>query len=63
MLLKQKRIIKRMGTFYEVQVVKKDHEEAFKIASRDAISIPSTWTLSGQNPPYQSPRDITIMLK
>jgi hypothetical protein len=50
----------RLISFYEVQEVKQSYENAHEKASRAvSSSIPSSWILSGQNPPCQSPKDIT----
>jgi hypothetical protein len=53
-------IYQKIKTFFEVQEVKRSYEVAYQIALQVASSIPSSWTLSGQNPPCQSPRDMTV---
>jgi hypothetical protein len=51
----------RLGNFIEVQDVKGAYESVYRSISQVASSsIPSSWTLPGHNPPWQSPRDMTI---
>jgi hypothetical protein len=52
----------KSSKFYEVEDVQTNYEEAFREASQTASpsSIPSSWTLPGQNLPCQSPKDMII---
>jgi hypothetical protein len=53
----------RVSTFYEVNKVKFSYAMARWEASRamsSSSSVPPSWTLPGQNPPCQSPRDMTV---
>jgi hypothetical protein len=51
----------KLASFVEVESVKRSYDEAHIEASQIASSsIPCSWTMSGQSPPYQSPRDMTV---